>query len=83
MLVKNALKNHLNLPQKEDTATTLCLHEEPDYQVAVPLLLLLGDHDTPGNIKSAMPAWAKRNRAVILPLSRRPVIVPLRIIRRL
>jgi pimeloyl-ACP methyl ester carboxylesterase len=42
------------------TATTQCLHEQPDYQVPVPLLLLLGDHDTLGNIKSAMPAWAKR-----------------------
>lgn len=43
------------------TETTLCLHEEPQYQVAAPLLLLLGDHDTLGNIKSAIPTWAKND----------------------
>lgn len=52
------------------TETTLCLHEQSDYQVAAPLLLLLGDHDTLGNIKSAMPAWAKlepRSHFVVVP----------------
>jgi len=40
-------------------AGSLCLHYEPGYSVNKPLLLMVGDKDTTGNIRKAMPAWAK------------------------
>ncbi len=41
--------------------TSLCLHDEPDYTITKPLLLLRGDHDNLGNFKKIMPLWAKRD----------------------
>jgi 3-oxoadipate enol-lactonase len=35
------------------------LHYEPGYSIGKPLLLMLGDKDWTGNIRKAMPAWAK------------------------
>jgi len=51
---------------KEDLLTIFletfkCLHYEPGYQITRPLLLLVGDHDTMGNIKRAAPQWASRD----------------------
>lgn len=40
-------------------AGSLCLHYEPGYTVGKPLLLMVGDKDTTGNIRLAMPAWAR------------------------
>ncbi len=40
-------------------ALTQCLHEEPDYHFGKPLLLLMGNQEKTGNIRKAMPAWAK------------------------
>ena len=40
-------------------AGALCLHYEPGYAINKPLLLMLGDKDQTGNIRKAMPAWAK------------------------
>jgi pimeloyl-ACP methyl ester carboxylesterase len=40
-------------------ATTDCLHYEPDYFIAKPLLLMLGDQDATGNIRKVMPIWAE------------------------
>jgi len=41
--------------------SSLCLHYEPRYTITHPLLLLRGEHDRLGNIKSAMPRWAARD----------------------
>lgn len=41
-------------------ATSDCLHYEPDYVINKPLLLMVGDKDTIGNIRKVMPIWAKR-----------------------
>ncbi len=41
--------------------TSLCLHYEPGYTITQPLLLLRGEHDQLGNIKTAMPRWAARD----------------------
>jgi len=40
-------------------AGSVCLHYEPGYTVGKPLLLMVGEKDTTGNIRKAMPAWAK------------------------
>jgi pimeloyl-ACP methyl ester carboxylesterase len=40
-------------------AGSTCLHYEPGYSVNKPLLLMVGDNDRTGNIRKAMPAWAK------------------------
>jgi len=40
-------------------AGSVCLHYEPGYSTGKPLLLMVGDKDTTGNIRKAMPAWAK------------------------
>jgi pimeloyl-ACP methyl ester carboxylesterase len=42
-----------------------CLHEEPDYVFGKPLWLLMGEHESTGNISKAMPLWAEHE-----PLSR-------------
>jgi 3-oxoadipate enol-lactonase len=68
------LKNTFRkLTQKEFvhimSETMLCLHYEPDYRVDKPMLLILGDKDTTGNIRKIMPVWAKHDGAelVIIP----------------
>jgi pimeloyl-ACP methyl ester carboxylesterase len=51
-------------------AATDCLHYEPDYKINKPLLLILGDLDRTGNIRKAMPLWARQEpncRLVIFP----------------
>ncbi|HCS40427.1 MAG TPA: hypothetical protein DIW44_12695 [Anaerolineaceae bacterium] len=40
-------------------AGSTCLHYEPEYTINKPLLLMVGDKDRTGNIRKAMPAWAK------------------------
>lgn len=40
-------------------AGSTCLHYEPGYKIGKPLLLMVGDKDRTGNIRKAMPAWAK------------------------
>jgi 3-oxoadipate enol-lactonase len=42
-----------------DAAT--CLREEPNYKIQQPLLLMMGDKEATGNIKVAMPIWAKHD----------------------
>ncbi len=58
------LRSSMQLQSKDEyikimLAGTACLHYEPGYTVNKPLLLILGDKDTTGNIRKAMPAWAK------------------------
>ena len=51
-------------------AATDCLHYEPGYKINKPLLLILGDRDRTGNIRKAMPLWARHEpncRLVIIP----------------
>jgi 3-oxoadipate enol-lactonase len=40
-------------------AGSTCLHYEPGYTINKPLMLMVGDKDRTGNIRKAMPAWAK------------------------
>ena len=40
-------------------ATSSCLHYEPNYKINKPLLLMVGEDDTTGNIRKVMPIWAK------------------------
>ncbi len=51
-------------------ATSSCLHYEPGYTINKPLLLMVGDQDTTGNIRKVMPLWAKQEpdgQLVIIP----------------
>ena len=51
---------------------TLCLRYEPDYKIKQPLLLMMGDKEATGNIRKAMPLWAKHEGVdlVIIPNAR-------------
>jgi 3-oxoadipate enol-lactonase len=40
-------------------SATSCLRYEPDYRIAKPLLLMMAEKEATGNIRKAMPAWAK------------------------
>ncbi len=40
--------------------TTRCLHFEPGYRIEKPLLLMVGEADTTGNIRKIAPRWAAR-----------------------
>jgi pimeloyl-ACP methyl ester carboxylesterase len=49
---------------------TACLHFEPNYAIAKPILLEVGDRDATRNIRKAMPRWAAREpeaRLVVAP----------------
>jgi pimeloyl-ACP methyl ester carboxylesterase len=51
-------------------ATSSCLHYEPNYRINKPLLLMVGDEDTTGNIRKVMPVWAEHEpdcRFVVIP----------------
>ncbi len=51
-------------------ATSACLHYEPGYTINKPLLLMVGDKDTTGNIRKIMPVWAEREpdcKFVVIP----------------
>lgn len=58
------LRRSMSTHDKKEFVRTLmagstCLHYEPGYKVGKPLLLMVGDKDRTGNIRKAMPAWAK------------------------
>jgi len=57
-------KAMLALSKEEYVQITLemtnCLHYEPGYKINKPLLLMVGDQEQTGNIKKAMPLWAKQ-----------------------
>ncbi|GGD63128.1 alpha/beta fold hydrolase [Paenibacillus nasutitermitis] len=40
--------------------TTACLHEDENYRINKPLLLICGEHDNTGNIKKIVMNWASR-----------------------
>ena len=48
---------------------SLCLRYDPDYKITQPLLLMMGDKEATGNIRKAMPLWAKHDgvNLVIIP----------------
>jgi len=55
------------------TALAECLHEEPGYHFAKPLWLLMGEKESTGNIRKAMPVWAgheAQSRFIIIPGAR-------------
>ena len=59
------LRPAMSLLSKEEIvqvmmAATTCLHYEPGYKINKPLLLILGDLDRTGNIRKAMPLWARQ-----------------------
>jgi 3-oxoadipate enol-lactonase len=39
-------------------AATTCLHDEPNYRITQPMLLVHGDNDQTGDIKKIAPLWA-------------------------
>jgi 3-oxoadipate enol-lactonase len=39
--------------------STQCLRYEPDYKITKPLLLMMAEKEATGNIRKAMPVWAK------------------------
>lgn len=39
-------------------AVATCLHDEPDYKITQPMLLVHGDNDQTGDIKKIAPLWA-------------------------
>jgi 3-oxoadipate enol-lactonase len=39
--------------------STQCLRYDPDYKITKPLLLMMADKEATGNIKKAMPLWAR------------------------
>ena len=49
--------------------STLCLRYEPDYKITQPLLMMMGDKEATGNIRKAMPLWARHDGVdlVIIP----------------
>ncbi len=72
---REVLEKAMRVQSKEEYVQIMmdlavCLHEEPDYQFGKPLLLLIGAKERTGNIKKAMPVWAKHEpncRLVIIP----------------
>ena len=49
---------------------TACLHAEPGYRIEKPILMLMGDGEATGNIRTVMPMWAKLEpdcRFVLIP----------------
>ncbi len=48
---------------------TQCLRYEPDYRIGKPLLLLMAEKEATGNIKTAMPQWARHEgvELVVIP----------------
>jgi len=53
-------------------SATTCLRYEPDYRITKPLLLMMAEKEATGNIRTAMPAWAKHEgvNLVIVPHAR-------------
>ncbi len=50
--------------------TVGCLHEEPNYRIEHPLVLVHGEHDGTGNIKKGAQRWAAREphcQYIVLP----------------
>jgi pimeloyl-ACP methyl ester carboxylesterase len=45
---------------------TRCLREESDYKITQPLLLMMGDQEATGNIRAAMPLWARHDGADLI-----------------
>lgn len=71
---QDLLRKAMRLLSKEEFVSVLmdathCLREEPDYKIAQPLLLLMGDQEVTGNIREAMPLWAKHEgvELIIIP----------------
>jgi pimeloyl-ACP methyl ester carboxylesterase len=68
------LRKSMQLLSKEEYVhilmdASLCLRYEPDYKITQPLLLMIGDKEATGNIRKAMPLWAKHDgvELVIIP----------------
>jgi 3-oxoadipate enol-lactonase len=50
-----------------------CLHDEPNYKITQPMLLVHGDHDQTGDIKKIAPLWAAKTpncQYVVIPNAR-------------
>jgi 3-oxoadipate enol-lactonase len=54
------------IPKKEFleiwNAAASCLHDEPNYRITQPMLLIHGDNDQTGDIKKIAPLWAKQSQ---------------------
>jgi pimeloyl-ACP methyl ester carboxylesterase len=73
-LLRPAMESHSKAEMVEImTAMLLCLHEAPGYVFDKPLLLMVGDEDTTGNMRKVMPVWARHEpdcRLVVIPNAR-------------
>jgi pimeloyl-ACP methyl ester carboxylesterase len=73
-LLRPAMESHSKTEMVDIMlALLLCLHEEPGYAIGKPLLLMVGDQDATGNIRKAMPEWARHEpdcRLVVIPNAR-------------
>ncbi len=51
---------------------TQCLHYEPGYKINKPLLLMVAEKEATGNIRTAMPLWAKHEGVdlVVIPTAK-------------
>ena len=61
---QNLLRAAMQLLSKEEFINIVVgmlnyLHCEPGYSINKPMLMMMGDKDWTGNIRKAMPAWAK------------------------
>jgi pimeloyl-ACP methyl ester carboxylesterase len=69
-LMRTAM-NHLTKDEFVHIMMTMvaCLHYEPTYRIPVPMLMLMGDGESTGNIRKVMPIWAKEEgcELVIVP----------------
>ncbi|MGA2490891.1 MAG: alpha/beta hydrolase [Anaerolineales bacterium] len=71
------LRKSMQLLSKEEyvhilMGASLCLRYEPEYKITQPLLLMIGDKEATGNIRKAMPLWAKHEgiELVVIPHAR-------------
>ncbi len=68
---REVLRKAMRLLSKEEFVHVLmdathCLRDEPDYKITQPLLLMMGDKEATGNIRDAMPLWAKHDGAELI-----------------
>jgi 3-oxoadipate enol-lactonase len=74
---RELLRESMQLLNKEEYVHVLmdassCLRYDPDYKITKPLLLMMGDREATGNIRKAMPLWAKHDgvELVVIPNAR-------------
>ena len=74
---QDLLRNSMQQLSKAEFVNVLmdastCLRYEPDFKINRPLLLMMGDKEATGNIRTAMPLWARHEglELVVIPNAR-------------